>query len=231
MVVIGLPIHGWSVENMLKIGEVWRRVIESENVDGSHYNSFWMLVETNTGPMVQAYVDVVIDGDTFRVFVRETGDRNIHRQNSKPLMVDNPPTVMVAIQSELGDTRLAEGRKETVGGSTNASYDVEGGGGDKELEESWVGETRQTRWNKDDDVTGLVDVRNSMELGDTTLPDCRTMGPAHILVSEDFGPSAGCPGNLPDCSPTRTRSIEDDRRTEDLIKEIKSGPLNNNLHA
>ncbi|MED6120175.1 hypothetical protein PIB30_018574 [Stylosanthes scabra] len=58
--VTGLPIQGWTMENMTKIGETWGRVIRVEDDEGGHYNAFRVLLESNTGPNIQAFIDKMI---------------------------------------------------------------------------------------------------------------------------------------------------------------------------
>ncbi|MED6161702.1 hypothetical protein PIB30_063197 [Stylosanthes scabra] len=223
MEVIGLTIHGWSEENMLQIDKVWGRVIKLENIDGRHYDSFRMLVETNTGPLVQAYVDVVIDYDTFRVFVRELGMATLHVQNPKPPPAEKAPTELTM------GAKIVDVRGEGVGGPMDAACDAVGENGEMELKESWVEETQQTRRNKEDEVSSRVDATQPLMIGsgNTSDPVNKTLG--STLVLANLGPIANCNGNHADEGPTRTISIEDDRRTEDLIKEIESGPQNKNI--
>ncbi|MED6125319.1 hypothetical protein PIB30_067359 [Stylosanthes scabra] len=52
--VTGLPLHGWITENMTKVGSVWGK-----------------------GPMIQAFEDVEIDGEVFRILVREVGSAKV----------------------------------------------------------------------------------------------------------------------------------------------------------
>ncbi|MED6108554.1 hypothetical protein PIB30_025203 [Stylosanthes scabra] len=68
-----LPEHGWTHENMRKIGEVWGRVVAVQEEEGSHYNSFIVLVDSNMGTWIQARAPIVIEGECFQIFVMEVG--------------------------------------------------------------------------------------------------------------------------------------------------------------
>ncbi|MED6208833.1 hypothetical protein PIB30_048864 [Stylosanthes scabra] len=72
--VTGLPAHGWMQENMMKIGEVWGKVILIQDDNGKHFNSFRVLVDSNVGPGIQDLASVVIEGECFQIFVKEVGD-------------------------------------------------------------------------------------------------------------------------------------------------------------
>ncbi|MED6185167.1 hypothetical protein PIB30_054467 [Stylosanthes scabra] len=72
--------EGWMKENMEKIGGTWGRVIKTVEDAGGHFNSFRVLVESNTGPSIQAFIDVVLDQDTFKLYVREVGDLRIYSE-------------------------------------------------------------------------------------------------------------------------------------------------------
>ncbi|MED6177620.1 hypothetical protein PIB30_099849 [Stylosanthes scabra] len=67
----GLPAHAWNEANIRKVGEVWGRVIRIEEQDDCHIDSFMVLVESNYGPYVQSWMDVMVDGREYRMFVKE----------------------------------------------------------------------------------------------------------------------------------------------------------------
>ncbi|MED6120835.1 hypothetical protein PIB30_024711 [Stylosanthes scabra] len=70
-------IHVLSIRNirrkMMKIGEVWGRVMRVQEGEGGHFNSFWVLVDSNVAPMIQAMATMVIEGESFLIVIREVG--------------------------------------------------------------------------------------------------------------------------------------------------------------
>ena len=67
----GLPIHGWSEENISKIGEVWRKVIEVDMklVDISFAK---VLIDTALFTLINRWVCFNLDGVLYNVFVKES---------------------------------------------------------------------------------------------------------------------------------------------------------------
>ncbi|MED6225438.1 hypothetical protein PIB30_093734 [Stylosanthes scabra] len=81
--IIGLLIHGWTRDNMLKIGNVWGRVLEVEEAEETHYSFFRVLVAANASPAIRAWATIVIDNKNFDIFVKEDGGYLSQRQDFK----------------------------------------------------------------------------------------------------------------------------------------------------
>ncbi|MED6133154.1 hypothetical protein PIB30_025968 [Stylosanthes scabra] len=60
--ITGLLIHGWSKENMIKIGAVWGRVVEIEDEKRGHLSAFKVEIVAIAGPTIRALENVVIAG-------------------------------------------------------------------------------------------------------------------------------------------------------------------------
>ncbi|MED6138935.1 hypothetical protein PIB30_079208 [Stylosanthes scabra] len=141
LMVTGLPIHGWTRDNMDRIGRVWGRVIQIEEEEGGHHNFFRVQIVANIGPSICALASV------------NTNDE------------DNE---VLAVETQKGVAMATEG------------------------EESKVGETQPTL----------------RSLGDESCNGARPLGPNAEKEGAGIGPS-----------PTRTKSLHDDRRTEEVIQE------------
>ncbi|MED6226170.1 hypothetical protein PIB30_100873 [Stylosanthes scabra] len=63
--IYGLPIHVWNETNMIKIGEVWGRVIKVNARSEEHYSSFSVLVDTDFGPTIQSRLRTKVEDEEF----------------------------------------------------------------------------------------------------------------------------------------------------------------------
>ncbi|MED6119374.1 hypothetical protein PIB30_011177 [Stylosanthes scabra] len=157
--VVGLPLHGWSVENMRKIGEVWGRVIE-------------------------AFADVVIDEEIFRIFVKEVDICHICLKNKD--VINN--LVLEVLRDE------DDQRENPPPTSVRRSG------------------TMAVKGNRE----GVVEKIDPQLVPESPMMD----GVGLLALAQDDGKidtCVECPATW--ASPTQTRSIEDDRRTEDVIRE------------
>ncbi|MED6156823.1 hypothetical protein PIB30_017983 [Stylosanthes scabra] len=68
--VIGLPLHAWGKEDMLKIGGIRGSVIRVDEMD---FNSFHMLIDTSLGPLIQARLAIEVEGVGYVLFIKEIG--------------------------------------------------------------------------------------------------------------------------------------------------------------
>ncbi|MED6114469.1 hypothetical protein PIB30_080467 [Stylosanthes scabra] len=156
--VTGLPIHGWSQENMKAIGNVWAKVLQVGNGEG-HFSSFRVLVVTNTGPAIRDMATIVIENTEFLIFVKEEGCTCNGCDGSRKAVSGPPPET----------SREAEVERSKDEGSK-------------------VGESQQSPVVRDEGSSLWAS-----KVGHTDL----------------HSPN----------SPTRTKSLEDDRRTEQVIRE------------
>ncbi|MED6208171.1 hypothetical protein PIB30_042624 [Stylosanthes scabra] len=194
IMVTGLPMHGWTKDNMEKIGRVWGRVIQIEEEICGHYNFFRVQIVANIGPSICALAAVVIGEETFNIFIKEDGERacvgyvrriiepNVrdHAMGSKDLGSGD-----THIRDEQVNTNAVENIPAVVETQNAVAMAVEG-------EESMVGEAQSILKNVEDDP-------------------CRADGqtsPNVDLNDNSIGPS-----------PTRTKFLQDDKRTEDVIQE------------
>ncbi|MED6188354.1 hypothetical protein PIB30_085154 [Stylosanthes scabra] len=177
--VIGVPIHGWSKENMMKIGEVWGRVLKVEEDEGGHYNSFRVLVESYTGPNIQAFADMMLDEE---VVSKETQGA----VNETERGVQNTGAVLKEV-TETNDQGVV---REVLGGGHGRAEATDEG----KAERSWVDESQTTRENREG---------QSIEGAHTNKP---------IGDGKNVNEWA---------SPSKTKTWEDDRRTEEVINERK----------
>ncbi|MED6210793.1 hypothetical protein PIB30_067450 [Stylosanthes scabra] len=69
--VTSIPLHALTTVNMTNLGEIWGRVIKVQDDDGGKFNSFKFLVDTNSGPMIQAFADIEVEDESFRILARE----------------------------------------------------------------------------------------------------------------------------------------------------------------
>ncbi|MED6207800.1 hypothetical protein PIB30_038993 [Stylosanthes scabra] len=174
-----LPLHGWTRENMLKIGNVWGKAMDIEEMAEGHYSYFRVLVVTNIGPRIWAMANIVIKEETFSIFIRELEVRRTtadKKENSKETKerIDCETPIMVAESGRHGNGN--------DGGET----------GGREAEGSRVGETQPT----------------SEERGD-----------GNETLEQNKGPMGEDTINVGNPSPTKTKTLEDDRRTKDVIQE------------
>ncbi|MED6167901.1 hypothetical protein PIB30_007216 [Stylosanthes scabra] len=71
--VFGMPAHAWNEDNRRRVGEVWGRVLYMKEPEEDQLDSFQIMAESNYGPYIQSWLDVTVDGDEFRLFVKEMG--------------------------------------------------------------------------------------------------------------------------------------------------------------
>ncbi|MED6150381.1 hypothetical protein PIB30_071725 [Stylosanthes scabra] len=191
--VTGLPTHGWMRENMMKIGEVWGKVILIQDDNGKHFNSFRVLVDSNVGPGIQALASIVIEGECFQIFVKEVGDvvpwmveDETAKNRDKQIM-----TLHESNDAEAGDD-LAQNYSLDPGEQNNWQMGISREEASaKEDEVSKVGETQQ--------ATRTVDDEAVMDRDSNGLPSNDSVGPEKRLCVDN--------------SPTKTVTLEDDRRT------------------
>ncbi|MED6170284.1 hypothetical protein PIB30_029403 [Stylosanthes scabra] len=69
---IGRPLHAWSRENMARIGRIWGPVIYVEDTQDQQYSAFKVMVDIGLGPNIQAMLKVIVEGEEFLIYVKET---------------------------------------------------------------------------------------------------------------------------------------------------------------
>ncbi|MED6138653.1 hypothetical protein PIB30_076464 [Stylosanthes scabra] len=187
--ITGLPIHGWSEANMRKIGEVWGRVLGIEMEEGGHYSSFRVLVVANSSPRIRTFATVVIENENFIIFVNEEGGPGIEYGANMERK---------ALSNGAGETTNANRRCDnminSVGDVAIRPVPIMSGEGSKaaEDEESKVGETEHAITGRDEDSNNWAGVN---------------------------GPIVGIEATNTSSSPTKTRTLDDDRRTGDVLLE------------
>ncbi|MED6111425.1 hypothetical protein PIB30_052167 [Stylosanthes scabra] len=201
VMVTGLPMQGWTRSNMERIGNVWGRVVQIEEEEGGHYNYFRVQIVAGIGPTICAIANVVIGEEKFCIFIREDEERNyepchcrINTIGAKEQQVGcrNIQLEEVINRNEKEASVTYENGRQVVDTQDAAAVAEEAVPSEMEAEESKVGETQPVARIEDGDTTDGVE-NASPEMG---------------LAEIDVGPS-----------PTRTKSLLDDRRTEEVIQE------------
>ncbi|MED6132390.1 hypothetical protein PIB30_018592 [Stylosanthes scabra] len=170
--VLGLPCHGWAKSNMEKIGE---------------------------GPTIQAFADVVLEGEACRIFVRDIGDVDVYKDSvggscrivghQNAILENGEATDHNSERPEESKDDRSDGNLEKGDGGVVAMEEA--------TERSWVDETQALH----------------------VEPNKSGAHAKNSNVVEEKGDSWA--------NPARTKTIDDDRRTEDVIREmeISSGPI------
>ncbi|MED6218306.1 hypothetical protein PIB30_025538 [Stylosanthes scabra] len=128
-------------KNMITIGEVWGRVIKVEEDECGHFNSFKVLIDAHTVPLVQAIANVCIDNEVFRIFVREKGESHsasfekTRKVENMQKRIERVEIVREEKKNEPNREQIEEIRKDNRRATMVAMAEEE------EEEESWVGET------------------------------------------------------------------------------------------
>ncbi|MED6138501.1 hypothetical protein PIB30_074801 [Stylosanthes scabra] len=193
--ITGLPIDGWS-ENMIKIGEVWGKVLKVEEEEGGHYSHFRVLVVANAGPLIRSWATIVIDRINYSIFVKENDERVSSMSNPDKMQGntdhrkpgDNAETMANEPHGEDGERRDKDDRSKS---EVEVHTQPEGGNAavrEAEAEESRVGETQQLQ---------------SGRLSDS--PEC--------VAETDLGIVGPDVENRDVDSPTKTVTLEDDQTT------------------
>ncbi|MED6204606.1 hypothetical protein PIB30_010460 [Stylosanthes scabra] len=193
--VTGLLLHGWCDENMRTIGNVWGRVIKVGDDEG-HFSSFRVLVAANMGPLIRAVAIVVINNTEFQVFVKEAEEDGMvidGSRNKEQNEVDKVNIVQEVDKSQWnGTTKTREMVNNEEGRDVRpeSSPEIER---EVEKEESKVEESKCGETEQTPSEENGGDAQWAYELGHANPDNTK--------------------------SPTRTRSLEDDRRTEQVIRE------------
>ncbi|MED6193143.1 hypothetical protein PIB30_016237 [Stylosanthes scabra] len=188
-----LPIHGWTKENMKRIGRVWGQVVQIEEEEGGHYNYFRVQIIANISPTIRALASVEIGGEIFSIFVNEDEERIKKPMVLKPREVEDD-NLMRARIDEIEEPVVGVNGFDTniINKAIDASDDVNVVAMAEEAEESKVGETQSLlKAGKDDGRNGADNL-------------------SQIILGYDNGN---------ELNRSRTPSIQDDRRTEDVIQE------------
>ncbi|MED6179443.1 hypothetical protein PIB30_001207 [Stylosanthes scabra] len=201
--VVGLPVHGWLVDNMCKIGEVWGRVIEVVGGSENQFSSFKVLIDVGVGPMIQAFADVLIEEETFRIFVREV-------DICHACLKDKDAVNCYTLDANREEDRIRENAMSNMMRQNDAVVVVETMA--EETEKSRVGETETVQEVGED---GIEKMSSHKCPESPVIDECGPLAPGQ--EDSRIGANGECPIN--GASQTRTRSIEDDRRTDDVIRE------------
>ncbi|QHN94180.1 uncharacterized protein LOC110264411 [Arachis ipaensis] len=72
--MFGIPFHAWCEENAHKIAAVWGTVlkVEESSMERHNLDSIKALVDTSWGLPINDRVMLVVDGDKFKIFIKET---------------------------------------------------------------------------------------------------------------------------------------------------------------
>ncbi|MED6181678.1 hypothetical protein PIB30_021608 [Stylosanthes scabra] len=179
---------------MFKIWEVWGKVLKIEEDEEGHYNSFKVLVDSNFGLLIRAMATVVIGNMDYVIFVKEIRRkaefRELQRVEPEQNMVDENKVIPTSSEG-MEQTPLAHCPEMAVGSRQDRNAMGEAAMADED-EESVVGEMQPARVEVDDDQ--------------------KSDEGAHFSI----GPEKEQQG---DTSPTNTVTLDDDRRTEDVIQE------------
>ncbi|MED6124575.1 hypothetical protein PIB30_060100 [Stylosanthes scabra] len=153
-----------------------------------------VLVDSNVGPGIQALASVVIEEECFQIFFKEVGDvvpwmveDEMTKDRDKLIM-----TLHESNEAEAGDDH-AQNYSLDLGEQNNWQMGISREEASAEEDEvSKVGETQQ--------VTRTVDDEAVMDRDSNGLPSNDSVGPEKRLCVDN--------------SPTKTVTLEDDRRTE-----------------
>ncbi|MED6182594.1 hypothetical protein PIB30_029952 [Stylosanthes scabra] len=186
--VYGLPLHTWTLVSMAKVEEVWRNVIKVEENEDNQYNFFKVLIETGFDSMIQARMKVEVKGMDFLLYVKEM----------------NGTKMISTLQREEGDDKEANVTVHTAnerernspivavidGGAVQEGTTDEGDG------RMATGVRNEASNQKDSNANGSGSEHHVIE--------------AHIENWKDGS-------NSLEGSPTRTKTWDDDRITEEII--------------
>ncbi|MED6193071.1 hypothetical protein PIB30_015504 [Stylosanthes scabra] len=204
--VTGLPIHGWSQENMRAIGNVWGRVIQIGKDEG-HFSSFRVLVVANTGPEIRAMATIVIEDTKFLIFVKEEGSSCCDREDQRAENpTDDGEKVTIDVPA-INEKIVDDGRPQTNNEANvnNLVSTVRPANREAVPESPSVTSRNKVVEESKDEGSKVRETQQS--------PIVRDEGSS--LWASDVGhKDSQCPN-----SPTRTVSLEDDRRTDQVIRE------------
>ena len=76
----GVPLHGWTLLNFRKTGEVWGRYrhSDSDTVDGDSFEVVKILIDTSYVHFVDGWVSLILEGKKFYIRVKEIGGEGVH---------------------------------------------------------------------------------------------------------------------------------------------------------
>ncbi|MED6133242.1 hypothetical protein PIB30_026567 [Stylosanthes scabra] len=103
IMVTGLPLQGWTRDNMEKIAMVWGRVVQIEEEAGEHFNFFRAQVVANIGPAICVIANIQVAvaektvagaveaeesraGETQPSPILEANDGNVGTDNTGPIL-------------------------------------------------------------------------------------------------------------------------------------------------
>ncbi|MED6218077.1 hypothetical protein PIB30_023612 [Stylosanthes scabra] len=197
--------NAWTEQNMEKIGNVWGSVLRVDRGKGGHLNAFRVLVETNFTPVVQACLTVVVQGEEIQVMVKEIGMLNTFWEEQE----GNEWTESVTNYNGVDGGN--EGK-----GDVNHENKEDSLQNDSKCESSEAGsaERIESRCSGDrrEEEEEPLRVRETQTVHETAQ--------THTKSGRNEDGRGGGPEEEFHISPTKTRSLEDDRRTEEVAKEL-----------
>ncbi|MED6193900.1 hypothetical protein PIB30_023565 [Stylosanthes scabra] len=200
--ITGLPIDGWSKVNMIKIGEVWGKVLEVEEAEGGHYSFFCVLVVANTGPLIRSWATIMINGINYTIFVKED-DRSVS-------WVSDDDKAQRSTEQEKTDEDAKAKANEPLGAND--------GSGDKE--DGGRSATENHTQPEDGDATIREEEAKESRVGETQqLQSGRTSGSPECIAETGLGFIRPVANNCVESSPTKIATLEDDRTTDQVLQE------------
>ncbi|MED6197044.1 hypothetical protein PIB30_053069 [Stylosanthes scabra] len=188
------------MENMMKIGNVWGKVLRIEEPEDNQYSFFRVLVDANASPLIRAWATIEIDKECFQIFVKEEGVYYPLRREDKETLVamdyngSKQEHEDVYKDQDCACKGMNRDGSNDNGGKMTSLESMRSVDRAVEAEESKVGEnTTKARW--EDEVPSLCS---------------RDMG----LIGLDYSDE-----NMD--SSSKTKTLEDDRRMEEFIRECE----------
>ncbi|MED6158473.1 hypothetical protein PIB30_033006 [Stylosanthes scabra] len=199
--ISGLPIDGWSEENMIKIGEVWGKVLMVEVAKGGHYSFFRVWVVANTGPLIRSWATILINGINYTIFVKED-DRSVS-------WVSDDDKAQRSTEQEKTD--------EDAKAKANEPLEADGGSGDKD--EGGRSAAEDHTQPEGGNATIREEEAKESRVGETQqLQSGRTSGSPECVVETGFGFIGLVVNNGVVSNPTKTVTLEDDRTTDQSLE-------------
>ncbi|MED6115336.1 hypothetical protein PIB30_089470 [Stylosanthes scabra] len=114
--IYGLPVHVWNEPNMVKVGEVWGKVIRVKVENEEHYNKFNVLVDIGFGSTIQARLRIKVEEEEFLLYTREIRDIRAFEDEKEIRITKTVETGGGGAEGQSdGHQRGSGGAKETSG--------------------------------------------------------------------------------------------------------------------
>ena len=204
---LGVPPHAWSYENFRKIADVWGRYIclDRSTREGTDFTSAKILIDTCVFTNIQQWIYFSVGGTGYDIFIKEVGENSVDLWGMRNICQPSTPATQMLEQEEV-ETSQQDGDEE---------------------ERCLANQSLNDKCQELDNEEGEYEVGGSFEVG--RLQGYETMHGMgndcdvktnELNYDEEVSKSCG----------SHTVSLEDDRRTEDLVLSMRLGRSKPTMH-